>query len=161
MGVADKLDIHTQRDFCRFLMHNGARLDAPPVGHRQVYGGALTAYERLETMQHPKASSDADAGPVTNVYSAQWRDLKLRTGLFYLCSLGGFLLMVLVMYAFGDKSIYAVPIWFFAFFGSGYHRARFKCPRCKESFFMNGPHFLNYLKGRCMHCGLKKWSNGE
>lgn len=42
----------------------------------------------------------------------------------------------------------------------GWQPMAFPCPRCGQDFFRRR-WFHNRFTGRCLHCGLRKWTTGE
>ncbi|HEY3448200.1 MAG TPA: hypothetical protein VGK67_17725 [Myxococcales bacterium] len=44
------------------------------------------------------------------------------------------------------------------FLGTGIRLTVFKCPRCREPFFMSAGFFRNPFAKKCMRCGLPKWA---
>jgi hypothetical protein len=112
-------------------------------------------------MEQPGAPPRREAAHDANTYTTQWQDLRVRTAAVYVAAVGGLVLVLAILSAFGQRATSVIAFWILAYMSSGYYRYRFRCPRCKKAFFMNGPHFVNYFMGRCVHCGLKKWSNGD
>lgn len=48
-------------------------------------------------------------------------------------------------------------VWLIAFAYTAFRVGTWRCPRCRQHYFVNGL-FQNVLGRRCRHCGLPKWS---
>ncbi|AFE03298.1 hypothetical protein COCOR_00146 [Corallococcus coralloides DSM 2259] len=96
-------------------------------------------------------------------YREQWDDLRRR----YRLAIVGFLLFPLIpvvgwalqgrpggsriLLAFALGSMLLTVI---ASFRAGF----FRCPRCREWFFLDGP-YRNSFTRKCLRCGLPKWAD--
>jgi hypothetical protein len=102
-------------------------------------------------------------------YEDQWRDLHRRIRLFWFVFLGGGVGVALSGIALDHLSPslanYAVPWigggWLAAFAAAGVYRSTFRCPRCRNLFFLWGRGWNNPYSQKCAHCGVQRWSSGE
>ena len=101
-------------------------------------------------------------------YDAAWADLKWRIRMFWivvLTYLPGVALITwlgsLIWPSHREQVGLVVAIlWMIAFAATGFYRSFFRCPRCGKLFFQTD-FWINTIAGRCMHCGLRRWSKPE
>jgi hypothetical protein len=94
-------------------------------------------------------------------YDSQWqgyRRLRLLSLLFVLpfCAMP----LVLVFHISPQLLLFSMP---FGFIGAGawFVLNFFRCPRCGRFFAMTFWYNLSIFARRCVHCGLKKFSDAE
>jgi hypothetical protein len=101
-------------------------------------------------------------------FAPQWRDLKRRCLLFWVCVAAVPLTLLAVNYVFAPHEfvvfiLIAVPL-FVLLVAAGAHKASFRCPRCSELFFesdFESPFdipiaYQNTFSRKCMNCGLPR-----
>jgi hypothetical protein len=94
-------------------------------------------------------------------FSPQWNELRSHLARFFIVWLGGFILIAASGVILGEAAIWLFPIWLVLFFVAGSRWSLFRCPRCGNPFFKPHDWAVNQLAGRCYHCGLRKWTNGD
>jgi hypothetical protein len=91
---------------------------------------------------------------IEHSYVSAWRAYRWTVALLVCLAFGGFVLLPVIPVPRG------IDLWGVLWLGlMGVLAVRlsvFRCPRCLRRYFFNGYH--NPLAGRCMHCGLPKWS---
>jgi hypothetical protein len=103
------------------------------------------------------------------MYAEQWDNYRKRLLMFWSILLGGFLFVAVVGILLSqvlpanmaDPIIYAMCVaWMLAYAVAGIRLTSWRCPRCRKEYFV-GAILVNQLASRCLHCGLKKWDEGE
>lgn len=100
-------------------------------------------------------------------YAHAWRAYRRRNRLAWLLLIGYVPVLWLVAlvagtgegrgdFIFGVTAIIWAAVWIVTSFRLG----RFRCPRCKQDFFHKWPRQNGFAR-RCLHCGLRKWANGD
>jgi hypothetical protein len=111
-------------------------------------------------------------------YAEQWQDYRRRRNLLLFAYIGflpvAIVFILVTLLLFGDKPHTDTPggvfgfCWLaFSFFAS-LRVSRFRCPRCGNMFFYQVEQRLvfriwrgNVFSGKCLHCGLPKYSGEE
>jgi predicted RNA-binding Zn-ribbon protein involved in translation (DUF1610 family) len=74
---------------------------------------------------------------------------------------GALLLGAMLGRVFDADLFFPVAIsWMVAIWIASYRSGSFRCPRCGEPFYYRGS-YRNGFARRCLHCGLKKWTNED
>jgi hypothetical protein len=102
------------------------------------------------------------------MYEEQWKECRKRWLMLWKCLAGGFFLVGIVGFLLsqmrlGNLADYLFPAvggaWMLAFAVSGIRLTYWRCPRCRNYYFVRAM-MTNQLARRCLHCGLKKWDEG-
>jgi hypothetical protein len=94
-------------------------------------------------------------------YSDAWTDLGKRKARLLFLILGFIPGVVFISYIFNlfrssttkDFGLIAIS-WIFAILLAVGHLGGFKCPRCKQLFFIGGWSGYNMMTSKCLNCGL-------
>lgn len=96
-------------------------------------------------------------------YQEQWKDLRRRSRLLLVAVLCWPLIPVVgwalqgrpgggrILFAFAMGTTLSIVV-------SSVRASLFRCPRCQQRFFSDGP-YRNSFTRKCLHCGLPKWAN--
>jgi hypothetical protein len=102
------------------------------------------------------------------MYAEQWEEYRKRRRIFLSVLLGCFLPFVYCILLFkvlpDEEIVNRVYLAMFATWGLvlswAWIRLQYwRCPRCDNYYFRGLS--LNPFVRRCLHCGLKKWDEGE
>jgi len=92
-------------------------------------------------------------------YRKEWRSYRCRLR----TTLGAWLIPPVIIYLSGVTGrlwMWLVAAWLLSFTGAMVWLYSFRCPRCKEWFFIQFP--TNHPLARvCVHCGLPKYANSD
>lgn len=104
---------------------------------------------------------------ISLAFEKVWQEHKRRERQWAVVFMSGPVTICLVgcplNWIFGSEVPMEVPFgvlagcWLAAGTVAGHRVQRLKCPRCGEPFF-SGPTYSNVFAGRCLNCGLPKWS---
>jgi phage FluMu protein Com len=92
-------------------------------------------------------------------YDPQWKDYRKRFGF----TLASWVLPPTVIYLTGiggGVQVAAIAAWLLAFAVCMVWLFSFRCPRCREWFFIKIPSNHPFTKV-CVHCGLRKWASSD
>jgi hypothetical protein len=98
-------------------------------------------------------------------YDEEWQKYRDRRFAYIALSLGFFPVAPLVfslnrLFSInwaGDLLVPYMILWIVA----GARFESFRCPRCGKSFARTWWYNLSFIAWKCVHCGLKKFSDGE
>lgn len=99
-------------------------------------------------------------------YTSEWEDYSRRVRWFFGSWLGGFAVVGLLAAVLGRLAIAGLVLtilavaWIALFIVLAVRLQLFKCPRCRQKFFMAFSHYNPFAR-RCVHCGLPKWSRTD
>lgn len=100
-------------------------------------------------------------------YSNAWRDLALRwcanvavfVGFVPFVAIAHFVVAWALPAANSAKQdlvvMVAAFVWGAVFIATGIRLSVFRCPRCKELFFIRAGHGWHIFRRSCIHCGLR------
>jgi len=99
-------------------------------------------------------------------FATAWEDYRRRRRWFYGVWLGGFLVIALLLSILSklrldNLAFYILgPGWIIAFILAACRVQSFRCPRCQQRFFATSWYYNSFAR-RCVHCGLRKWSEND
>lgn len=102
------------------------------------------------------------------MYAEQWKDYRKRKLMFWSVYRGGVPILFTVAAVLSqmftkeivDRLFFALGgVWGLGSIVTGLRWQYWHCPRCDNYYFRGLS--LNPFVRRCLHCGLKKWAEGE
>lgn len=93
-------------------------------------------------------------------YEQQWREYRKRCIIVLIIFATFIPASVLVENLLHSDNVFFIVmfVWMFAFLVAGIRIITWPCPRCGKPFLAKSLIVGNPFIGRCLHCGLPKWS---